>query len=251
MVYDEPPGYMHPAVLAGLNAAREQEIAWCTNSGRDMGSQLEVLELSMRKGLDHMPVAIMACESLMYLRSSGSYHPFEPWNSQVRRQLRDFHSRLQSVMAPHLPSLIAQYRPDHLYVNEEATAFCIPEKDDGPGRFHRELQLFVDRLPDGMISRNGGWVAALPAGLGKGKLLQTFMEDAGYSPENVLAVGDHLNDVCMLDGSSARHVGCPADSMPQVVGAVRRAGGFVARQGGPPGTVEVLRHFLGSSLVVA
>jgi hypothetical protein len=40
-------------------------------------------------------------------------------------------------------------------------------------------------------------------------------------------------------------VGCPANSIPEVVQSVRTAKGVVAESRGPQGTVEVIEYFLG------
>lgn len=245
MVYDEPPGFMHPAVVAELNRLGGAGIRWCTNSGRDRGSQLEVLELSREKGLRHKPVGLLACESLIYHQRNGSYQGHESWNKQAHRLLRTFHGALQGLLADAMPDLLRRYKPDLMYVNEEATAFCIPQKDDGPLRFYQELKPYVEKIENGALSRNGGWVAALPAELGKGALLETFGRDLGIAAEHILAVGDHINDISMLDGTAAGHVGCPADAVVEVIETVRRAGGMVSAYDGPLGTVEILEQVCG------
>jgi hypothetical protein len=243
MVYDEPPGFMHEGVVEQVNRLGDLGIAWCANSGRDMGSQLEVLALSCKKGLRHMPVGLLACESLIFEDADGAYLPLYEWNAQARRLLRAFHEELQGVLAPHIGELMVRYKPEQVYLNEEATAFLIPSADQGPDRFFDELKPYVDRIPHGALSRNGGWVAALPRELGKGPILKAFATHRGIPAEEILAIGDHINDLSMLDGSAAGQVGCPQDAWGDVREAVSSVGGIVAGSAGPLGTMEILECY--------
>jgi hydroxymethylpyrimidine pyrophosphatase-like HAD family hydrolase len=77
--------------------------------------------------------------------------------------------------------------------------------------------------------------------LGKGNALRQFAAARGYVPGDILAIGDQFNDLNMLDGTAAQHVGCPANSIREVVETVRRAGGHVAVSEGPLGTMEIIR----------
>jgi hydroxymethylpyrimidine pyrophosphatase-like HAD family hydrolase len=63
-------------------------------------------------------------------------------------------------------------------------------------------------------------------------------------PERVLAAGDHLNDLPMLQQQHARYLVTNANAMPEVVALVRRQQGFVSLRSHGHGVVEGLEHFL-------
>lgn len=244
MSYDEEPGFLHPAVVDVLNGLEELGIAWCTNSGRGAESQIRILELSRARGLQHLPAALLCGESLIFRRRGGGYQPSEPWNSAVLKHLRSFHRRVQQMMKSELDGWAARYQPT-VYAGEEHTTLLVGQEEDRPERFFGELRKWVlASVPRSMVSRNGGWMTILPDYLGKGKVLETYLGGSGFSRNESLAVGDHFNDISMLDGSVVECVGCPGDAIPDVVRAVSDAGGYVARAGGPEGTVEVILHFL-------
>jgi len=233
---------MHPAVVELLNELEEEGVLWCTNSGRDRESQLEILLSSRTKGLRHMPVALLARETHAYTDRAKGYVSWEPWNSRAREGLRQFHRALQRLLREDLPGLQRRYQPDTVVIDPESTAFLVADENDAAERLEAELTTYVRRAQGGLVSRNGGWVAALPAHLGKGAILREVCGLLGLDAKRVLAVGDHLNDLSMLDGTVARHVGCPADAFAAVQAVVRRVGGRVAREEGPEGTAEILRH---------
>lgn len=248
MTYDEEPGYLHPRVVAMLNQFSLLGVAWCTNSGRDMEGQKRILDASRKKGLKHMPVALLCGESFIYRLREGSYVPSEPWNSAVRGHLKVFHQQVQSVLKPQMEDWKSRFQPT-VYAAEEYTTFLVGDEDDKPARLFDELHRRVTaEVPRGMVTRNGGWLVILPSHLGKGNVLRTYMGGAGYSPDEVLSVGDHFNDISMLDGGVVCHVGCPADAIPEVAAVVQKAGGWVASAKGPEGTVEVMEHFLAGGL---
>ena len=246
MVYEDPPsGHFHPDVIALLNELETRGIDWCTNSGRDLKDQSQVIELAVSRGLRHKPVALICSESMVYERNNGSFHPLEPWNSTVQRDLVQFHRIVQERLQPLMTGLTRRHGIFPSYVGEHFTAFAVPDRDGIPELFHAELWELLRDIPKVMLTRNGGWVAVLTEDLGNGNALRQFSLAHGYKPEEILAIGDQFNDLNLLDGLAAKHVGCPANSIREVVETVRKAGGHVSVLEGPAGTMDVIRRFLG------
>ena len=243
LVYDEKPGFFHPAAIQMLNGLMERGIAWCTNSGRDADGQLRILELSRAHGLRHMPAALLCSESLIFEPGDGTYVPSEPWNSKAKQLLKNFHQVVQQAVRPQLDDWIVRYRPE-VYLAEEYTTFNVIDAEGRPLRFHRDIEVAIREIPQAVVSRNGGWISILPEELGKGNVLLGYLRLAGGQADHALAIGDHLNDICMLNGVAARYVACPANAMVEVVESVTRAGGYVAHAAGPEGAVEAVKHFL-------
>jgi hydroxymethylpyrimidine pyrophosphatase-like HAD family hydrolase len=243
MVYDEEPGFFHPGVIDALNELAGRGIQWCTNSGRNKESQLIILEKTRPRGLQHMPVALLCSECMIYEKKNGHYVAQEPWNTSTMVSLRQFHAGLQELLKPRLDVWNEKYRPT-VYLGDTHSVFFLSEEGDHLVRFMEELRPVVANQPKSMVTRNAGWINIMPNHLGKGNTLRGFLELKGIRPEEALAVGDHYNDLSMLDGSAARHVGCPANAMPDVAAAIRSAGGCVATKDGPEGTLEIIRHYL-------
>jgi 3-deoxy-D-manno-octulosonate 8-phosphate phosphatase KdsC-like HAD superfamily phosphatase len=59
----------------------------------------------------------------------------------------------------------------------------------------------------------------------------------------ILAIGNGHNDISMLDGAVAGMTGCPANSEPEVVEAVSRNGGHVAKERSLTGVLEILSAY--------
>lgn len=243
MAYEEETSFFHPVALDLLNRMEAEGVEWCTNSGRSVGDQVQIIERSRARGLRHLPAAVLSGEALIFERRDGTYQPSEPWHTSTTNLLRDFHGRVQRTLDPHLPGWAERFAPE-VRVGRDYTVFLVQDVEGRAAAFLAEVEEAVRPVPRAMVTRNGGWLVILPDELGKGNVLKAYLGRRGLGAEHALAVGDHLNDVNMLDGRAARHVGCPADAVPDVIQTVRASGGYVARSGGPEGTAEVICHFL-------
>lgn len=241
VAYDGDITFFHPAVVGELNRLGGMGVEWCTNSGRSKEDQERILRESRIRGLRHMPSAILCSEAFIFDKGTDSeYTAREPWNSMALRQLTSFHARVQKLLSPSLAEWQRIFEAD-VRVGPDHTVFCIPGEDARVDAFCGELSLALDRFSGFVITRNGGWVVVLPENMGKGNVLDLYRRERGFRYEEVLAVGDHLNDISMLDGRAARWVACPSDAQPPVVKAVERARGWVAAMPGPLGTAELLK----------
>lgn len=244
LAYDHPGGVFHSEIIQILNGIAASGIAWCTNSGREMADQLAVLERSVEQGLRHQPVALICTESVVFVRNGNDYEPLEPWNRQAHERLRACNARAQERLKPKLDYINKEYNPKLSAIGDMFTAFLLHEKEGAPVSLHQDLDRFLAGLDEVMLSRNGGWVAVNHRDLGKGNALLAYARHAGISPADILAVGDHHNDLPMLLPEIAGYLGCPGDAIPEVRQAIRDAKGIVAKNPGPAGTAEIIRSLL-------
>lgn len=95
-------------------------------------------------------------------------------------------------------------------------------------------------LGDGQLhfTRSAGAVDIVPAGLDKGTGVRALAERLGISPQDVLAIGDSLNDLPLL---AAAGVACaPGNADPEVRGRVA----YVSPAPYGAGVLDVLRRFV-------
>jgi hydroxymethylpyrimidine pyrophosphatase-like HAD family hydrolase len=77
----------------------------------------------------------------------------------------------------------------------------------------------------------------------KGACLEAIANGIGVLPPQIMAVGDHMNDLPMLDRRYAHHLACPANAVDEVKHKVRAQGGHVASSDVAEGTVEAWDRF--------
>ena len=246
--YDGDATFFHPAVVTELNRLGDAGVEWCTNSGRSKEDQERILMASRERGLRYLPSAIISSEAYIFDRADDTmYVPREPWNSLAARQLADVHSRVQDALRGYVARWKTSFEAD-IHFGADHTVFCIPGDELRIDDFCSELSAAITVLPGLVVTRNGGWVVVLPENMGKGKILAQYMCMRGFQRDDVLAIGDHLNDISMLDGGAARWVACPANAKQRVIEAVRSAHGWVATEPGALGTAQVLRMHVGNIL---
>lgn len=242
--YNHPDGELHEEIIQTLNAAGNAGTRWCANSGRDFPSQRDVIVRSVEAGLEHLPVACICSEALIYAWTGHAYMPLEPWNSRAHRQLIECHTRVQKHLGTQLDEIGKRYQPKITAVSNVTTSFLLNEQEGRVFDLFNELERSLKHFDDIDIIRNGGWVAVNHRDLGKGNALKAYARHIGVPLAEVLAIGDHHNDLTMLRGDTAAFVGCPGDAIPEVRQAVTKAGGIVGSLSGPLGTAEIIKSLV-------
>ncbi len=247
MEYEGELGWFHPAVIECLNALEPAGIRWFTNSGRGIKNQLEVLELSVKRGLIHLPEKMICGESFIYDRVGDSFIAREPWNTKTREYLYEFHAQVQHRLNGSLAVWMEKYAPKQTYVREDATVFLVDPACDHPAALSFEMAACLEDMPQAEVCINGGYVFAIPDFLGKGRVLTESLAHNREQLARTLAIGNDQNDISMLDGRSAGLAGCPADAAEEVIRTVREADGYVSSLPGPAGTIEIIEHYIQKS----
>ena len=99
------------------------------------------------------------------------------------------------------------------------------------------------KQPKFNYQRNTVYLRFCHADYHKGAALAELARLIDISRDNIFAAGDHHNDISMLDGKVAAMPACPANAIDEVKGAVRNAGGYVAKSEHGAGVHEALRYF--------
>ena len=245
MVYDEEPGFFHPDVIAMLNTLPDRGVTWYTNSGRHREGQEVILDLSRRHGLTVMPEALICGESYIYERREKDYLALEPWNTDAKAVQTAFHRNVQRILRVRLTDFARYVEAEQTYLTDMGTYFFVDPQNEEHHLVAAMLDDVIREAGGGLLVKNGPWLFAQPEELNKGRALQRLMQHRNIPPEEILAVGDHENDLSMLDGNTAGKTGCPASAIPEVRALVSENNGYVSAYDGPLGTLDVLRHYLG------
>ena len=83
----------------------------------------------------------------------------------------------------------------------------------------------------------------------KGTAVAELATRLGVPREEILAIGNGHNDLSMLDGSVAGMVGCPSNSVFDVMALVKSREGHVAEQRSLAGVIEIMDAFLTGHVV--
>ena len=98
-------------------------------------------------------------------------------------------------------------------------------------------------LPEFSFQRNTVYLRFCHRAYNKGSALGALSRRLSIRREEVLAAGDHFNDLSMLDGTYAAFPCCPSNAIPEVRSTVQAAGGYAATLPAADGVAEAWRFF--------
>ena len=128
-------------------------------------------------------------------------------------------------------------------INEIVFAYMVPTESIEDLR--KMMKDFLLPFDDAKVSGNHDWSFMLHSSFSKASVLLEIAAKLGIDRENIVAVGDGLNDISMLSGLVTPKVGCPANASLEVIDAVKKAGGIVSAKESAAGTLEIIEYYFG------
>jgi HAD superfamily hydrolase (TIGR01484 family) len=233
-----------PAVSADLHEMLAQlrrcGVAWAINTGRDLNLMLDGLR---EFDFPIEPDYILTNEREIFHRNAnGEWQDFGDWN----RRCIEAHDSLFSNESSFFDELLG-------FIRTETRARLIHE-NNRPVGIEGTNDADVDRLvsfvherrgPESLFhyQRNTLFLRFCHAHYSKGTALAELCRLTDIGGHETFTIGDHHNDLSMLDGQFARWAAAPANAIEEVKTTVRNAGGYVAEKRCSEGVVEALRHF--------
>ena len=220
--FENPPVPVKLQELIGRLQA--QGVIWVINTGRDLSGLMEALG---RSRLSVKPDYLVLVEREIYCHEDSRYVELADWN----RDCSHAHAELFLRVREDVPKLMA-------WVNERFSAtvyedayspFClIAEKNADADVIHSYLDKYCETVPGLTVVRNDVYARFSHSGYNKGTALGELSRRLGIAAENVLAAGDHLNDLPMLLTEHAKYLVAPRNAVETVKAKVRSQNGYVS-----------------------
>lgn len=219
---------------------KEQGVLWAVNTGRDLPFILEGLQ---EYRFPFEPDYILTNERQLFHRNArGEWQDYGDWN----RRCEEMHNALFEQEAEFLERMF-HYVKNHtqsetLYENDRPVGIKTTD-DDEMDRFIAYMHSL--RPPGSRIDyqRSTLFLRFCHAEYSKGSTLGELARLEGIAPDEIFTVGDHHNDLSMLNGRWARWAAAPGNAIDEVKQTVLRAGGYVANQRCSEGVLESLHYF--------
>lgn len=236
--FENPP---IPARFAELIGDLQRRGAkWVINTGREMSSLMESLA---RAGLEVRPDFLVLVEREIYQHNGARYVPVEPWNTACRED----HEQLFDRVRPEVAGLMdwVNERFDATVYADAWSPFClIARNTQDADVVHNRLDGFCRQFPELTVVRNDVYARFSHVNYNKGTALAELMRRLEVTNAEVLAAGDHLNDLPMLQSKFSRHLVAPSNAIPAVKELVEKQNGFVSQQPCGHGVVEGMENAL-------
>jgi HAD superfamily hydrolase (TIGR01484 family) len=213
---------------------------WVINTGRDMSSLMESLA---RSGIEVEPDYLVLVEREIYVHQDSRYVSLEEWNQACASA----QAKLFATIRADMPELVAWVNARfHARIYEDFySPFCLIAGNNGDAdAINDYLEAYSRTVPHLTVVRNDVYARFSHEGYNKGTALAELSRRSGLNAQQVFAVGDHLNDVAMLDRRHAHLLAAPANAIDSVKELVRRQHGYVSPMDHGHGVLDALEHFL-------
>ncbi len=234
--------------LADFKAAGGQ---WVINTGRSLEHALEGVELF---AAPVEPDFLITNEREIYRRGEdGGWVDFGEWNAGCRERLGELFARAEPIFR-RVREMVADAGDVTLIPSADAPEGLITTSEAVMERVVAFLDEVRAGVPEFAYQRNTVYLRFAHVDYSKGTALRELRRLLDVPREATFAAGDHYNDLSMLDGEVAAHVGCPANAIPEAQALVRAAGGWVAAEtfgAGTAATLAAARHRAGAKKTAA
>jgi len=245
----EPGERIDPETVAAIDRGRAAGLRFSTASGRPYPSQVDILTKNGVGPDTGRFEALVVDERQIWLLNGDDWHRHEAWYQPLQQRWEQLAPEAMARLARFVERLpehglaVDAGVPDELVLVRGMVGIRAADEAQAP-RVRQLLEAEFADLDELVISHNFRWVQVLMRAAGKGNSLAALAAHWGYAPSQVLAVGDHMNDVQMLDGSAGLSPACVGNAVPHIAELVRQGGGYHAKGPTGAGVREVIEHVL-------
>jgi len=242
LIGHEPDARTAASLGAALRELRERGAVWAVNTGRQLWFALEGLE---HAHLPHDPEFVLTSEKDIFHRvEQGAWEAFGDWNARIEQRTADLFGRASHVLSAIEDMVAREDGIEVLYENDRLAGLMTADTAT-MDRTVEAIRAASAEVPDFSFNRNDVWMRFAHREIHKGSSLAELARLLGIPRSDVLAIGDHHNDIPMLDGTAAAMVACPDNAVAEVKRVVRDAGGYVSPHPWSEGVADAIRHFGG------
>lgn len=238
--FENPP--IPRIILELIGELQSRGVIWVINTGREMASLMEILG---RAHIGIKPDYLVLVEREIHIHQHSQYVGLAEWNDECHRSHEELFRRVRADL-PRLRSWVDSQFSAMVYEDAYSPFCLIAENNSDADAIHKYMEDYCKEVPDLQVVRNDVYARFAHSRYNKGTALAELSRRLSISAENIFAVGDHLNDLPMLEQRYARFLAAPANAVDAVKEAVAGQGGYVSSLPHGHGVAEGLKYFLDS-----
>ncbi len=231
---------VNPLLFSVLKDLRSRGVHWAINTGRD----LTFVDDGLREfQFPVEPDFVLTSEREVFHRGpGGTWQDFGDWNQRCYEAHDRLFEMSTDLLSDVLRFLDSGINATPIHEGSRMVGLAA-ESESEMDKVCTFLELERGRVPGFAYMRNTIWVRFCHEAYSKGTALGELGRLTNIHRDEIFAVGDHFNDLPMLDGIHAKWVSCPANAAPAVQTVVSQAGGYIAKKKASSGVLEALEHF--------
>ncbi len=223
-----------------LASHRESGGLWAVNTGRSLEHAIEGVQIFEAP---FEPDFLLTNERDIFRRTgAGTWQTDQAWNDLCRSRHEELFAQAGEIFA-RVEQLASRSR-DVTVIKENGGPCGLVTSSE---QVMEEVAEFIAQesahLPDFSYQRNTVYLRFCHRDYHKGASLGELARSLGVSRVEILAAGDHFNDLPMLDGTFAAFPCCPSNAIAEVKSTVLASGGYVAKLPAADGIAEAWKYF--------
>lgn len=232
---------MDPSLMGCLNSLRSNGVRWVINSDRYTET---LIDIAKRLIPAERPVAVLSLQRFIcMLNGDNVYVPCVDRNTVQTNKHKLLWDKISPFFDEWKQEIESKFDILESIINKIVFAYMVPTESIEDLR--KMMNDFLLPFDDAKVSGNHDWSFMLHSSFSKAAVLLETAAKLGIDRENIVAVGDGLNDISMLNGLVTPKVGCPANASREVIAAVKKAGGIVSAKKSAAGTQEIIECYFG------
>jgi hydroxymethylpyrimidine pyrophosphatase-like HAD family hydrolase len=236
--FESPPVPKQLQALIGNLQSRG--VKWAINTGREMSSLMEALA---RAGIEIEPDFLILVEREIHLHQQSQYVPLEEWNSACTRAHAGVFEQVRRDLSKLVDWINSRFHT-RIYEDPYSPLCLVAGNNVDMNQIHAFLEAYCRTVPRLTVVRNDVYARFSHEAYNKGTALAELTRRLGLGPEQVFAIGDHLNDLPMLSPRFARFLAAPANAVEPVKAAVRAGHGYLSARTHGRGVAEAIKYYL-------
>lgn len=236
--FENPPVPPHLQELIANLQSRGAK--WAINTGRDMSSLMEALA---RAGLEIEPDYLVLVERDIFHLHESQYVADHEWNDACTRDHASVFEKVRGDLNRLIEWINTRFHV-HIYEDPFSPLCLIATSNNDMDQIHAFLESYCRTIPKLIVVRNDVYARFSHVGYTKGTALANLTRQLGLTKQSVFAVGDHLNDLPMLDPAVARFVAAPSNAVAAVKLLLQKTGGYVSPHPHGHGVADAIKYYL-------
>ncbi len=234
-----------------LLEASEKGFLIAVATGRTLREIVLELEVNGLKFGEPVPNFVIPLEKYCYKIVNGKPEEDEALARWNQERLEEARRAIEEIVLPRANEWLQvlkerELKPIRWVLDTRAGWFSLVYETMERAKEAQKLLIrLAEPYPDLTVNRNFVFVGFIPRNGTKGKAVNFLARVLGIPPEQVITIGDSINDLDMLNGEHGFFPVAVANAEPEIKDAVLRAGGIVTNQPASEGVAEAIKWALG------
>lgn len=185
---------------------------WVINTGRDLASLLEELA---RCRVTVQPDYVVAVEREIHERHGTQFKPHVKWNAECHSKHEKLAHDIQGDLSS-LTSWIQHHSRASVFSDLWSPLAVVATSNEEMDAIQERIRQMTEHIEDVAWMRNDVYARICHADYSKGTALAELERILSLGVHEVFAIGDHLNDLAMLDSEIAGFIAAPENAVPEV-----------------------------------